>query len=285
MMLSRVKLMVLGVSGAGKTGAVVSLAAAGYRVYIFDFEDGAPIIKNIVRDKYPKLTISDNDNPEIADINILKLSNDFVSVGFEPRREKNGWEKHKQALANWKKKRAVGDPYWLYTLGPKDVIVYDTASGWCDLVYDYVLNLNSRTDPIQKDYKQMQDQMDFYCRLLASDSCKANWIMNAHIANFREGGTSEDKRDAQGNVQRIQIGGVDVGFPKTTGQTLSKSIGRHFNDTLFLTMEPGMKGDKHIFTTQPDGIVRVKTSSPFSVKKSYPIETGLADYFKDVRGE
>src|ERR1700756_571809 len=44
------KLLFLGDSGAGKTGALASLAGAGYRLRIADFDNGLDVLHNILLD-------------------------------------------------------------------------------------------------------------------------------------------------------------------------------------------------------------------------------------------
>ena len=73
--------------------------------------------------------------------------------------------------------------------------------------------------------------------------------------------------------------------PATLGRALSPKIGVFFNSVLFLKRSGTNASAKREFFTSPQGVVEVKNSAPFSVKTSYPIETGLADFFRDVRGE
>jgi hypothetical protein len=44
----------------------------------------------------------------------------------------------------------------------------------------------------------------------------------------------------------------------------------------------GLSG--HSIITESDGVVELKTAIPGKVKRTYPIQTGLADYFKVARG-
>ncbi len=73
--ISTVKLLNLGNSKTGKTGALCSLVEAGYRLWLLDYDNGIDIIQNIFQDKpdlrkrvrYRTLTdsiISVNGNPQ-----------------------------------------------------------------------------------------------------------------------------------------------------------------------------------------------------------------------------
>jgi hypothetical protein len=272
----RVKLMVLGHSGSGKTGGLASLASSGYRLWIIDFEDGIPILKSVLQEHY--------SGKGIANIDVLQISNDFKVAADKLIPETKGWNKFNNALSSWDKPRVPGAPFWAYSLGDSDVIVLDTLSGLCDLVRDYVLGLNGRLDlgARMQDYKQMQELLDFAFRSLAGDKCKAHLIVNAHVQDYREGG--ETVNDPKNPSQKTIVGGKDVGFARSSGKTFSRSCGRYFNNVLYLEEEPGLRGSERIYNTQPKGIVRVKTSSPYTAKRSYKIENGLAEFFRDVRG-
>lgn len=296
--MSRIKAIVLGNSGSGKTGELISLASAGYRLWIMDYEDGADILENLIRHPPPncqhwkKLTYSGPDNPEPGDINVVKISNTFKEFGGSLIAKSDGWERANEALASWKAERKTGDPYFAYTLTDRDVLVQDTLSGLADLCVDHVLALNSRamdgksgSGPRIQDYKQMQGLMDFMMRALACDRMRAHWILNCHVSTYQEGGETQYKLDNAGNQQKIQTGGRSVGFPKSTGETMSKSLGRHFNNVLFLDERPAIGGSERFLSTASKGIVRVKSQSPFGTERDYKIETGLADFFEDIRGK
>ena len=45
-----IKGLVLGNSGAGKTGSLASLAKAGYHFHIIDYDKGTNILRNILRE-------------------------------------------------------------------------------------------------------------------------------------------------------------------------------------------------------------------------------------------
>jgi hypothetical protein len=113
---------------------------------------------------------------------------------------------------------------------------------------------------------------------------KAHLIVNCHVQDYRDGGETIDNPKGA-DQPKLQIGGKDVGFPKTTGKNLSRTIARHFNNILTLTEERSLEGPKRFFMTQSDGVIRVKNSAPFAVKKRYPIKTGLADFFQDILKE
>src|ERR1700757_5239481 len=87
------KLIVLGHSGSGKTGALASLAAVGYKLYILDLESGSDILPTLVRDKYK--------NIDPKNIDIIRITNTFKAFGDKLIPDTGGWQKVAEALAYW----------------------------------------------------------------------------------------------------------------------------------------------------------------------------------------
>ena len=45
-----VKMLLIGDTGSGKTGALASLAKAGYKLHILDFDNGVPVIASYLNE-------------------------------------------------------------------------------------------------------------------------------------------------------------------------------------------------------------------------------------------
>ena len=54
---------------------------------------------------------------------------------------------------------------------------------------------------------------------------------------------------------------------------------QYFNSTL----QAKTVGNQHVILTNTADHVELKTIAPLRVKPSYPLETGLAEYFRDIR--
>jgi hypothetical protein len=101
--------------------------------------------------------------------------------------------------------------------------------------------------------------------MLYDDGVKCNIIVNCHIVYIGE------------------ENGPQHGYPASLGKALSPKIGRYFN-TVLLTRTTGQgTNTKRQILTNSTGMVELKTTAPSRVEASYPIETGLADYFKTIR--
>lgn len=115
----------------------------------------------------------------------------------------------------------------------------------------------------------MADSVKLFIEMLTDDSLKCHLIVNTHIRFLAS--------DADETIQR--------GLPNAKGQEITRTVSTYFN-TVVLTRSVGQgQGTKRQISTQPQGVVEVATSNPKAVKPSYPIETGLADLFKDILGK
>jgi len=259
------RLLVLGKSGAGKTGALASLLLAGYRVWLIACETGVPVLKNLIRDtpEYQKI--------DRSLLNYITITNSFAAVQGKTMPISQGWAKFHDTLARWEAPPKIpADPYWLYTLTDKDVVVIDTNTGLSDLAKDHYLASNGRGggDLLWKDFAALKSLLDPVFRNLTCSKVKAHVIVNCHIQDVKV--DPNDEKSAT------------IGYPTATSKALAVEMGRHFNNTLLLEETPSALGPVRKFRTDGGGQVKTKTEAPGAVKKEYPINTGLADYFKHV---
>jgi hypothetical protein len=131
---------------------------------------------------------------------------------------------------------------------------------------NFVLQMNNRIGqrPWQSDYGDAQDYVRNFLETLNDESVRCNIIVNTHIAFI---GPDEG---VQGAVQ---------GYPNAIGKALSPEIGRYFGSILWAKTV----GKSHKLVTLSNSGVELKTSDPTRAKAEYPIETGLADYFRDIQ--
>ena len=79
--------------------------------------------------------------------------------------------------------------------------------------------------------------------------------------------------------------GVTKGFPTAVGSALGPTIPAYFNSVALVeTVGSGDKVQRQIRTT-PTALIDLKNPAPFEMISAMPISTGLADFFKTVRGE
>jgi hypothetical protein len=246
------------VHNSGKTGALASLAAAGYNLRIIDLDNGLDVLANILSDplsKYGKDALSRVNYVTITD----KMRN--VNGKLLPA-QAQVWQKTMELMQKWE------------DLGPvtswtsNEVLVIDSLTMLSTAAMNFALSLQGRLGqhPQLQDWGVAQNLLESFIQMLYDDSIKCNVIINCHIKYMGE----------ENGPQR--------GYPNTLGQALPPKLGRYFN-TILLAQSSGTGSSvKRQIWTNPRGVVELKNTAPTRVKPSYDLETGLAEYFKAVRG-
>lgn len=258
------KMLLLGDPGAGKTGAICSLADAGYNVRILDMDNGADIIRNTMlspKSIYGRDAIDRIHCKTITD----KLSN--VAGKLIPKSPK-AWQKAVEMLDNWKD--GDGEQFGpISSWTDKDVLVIDSLTHLCNAAMNFVMFMNARLGQprTQGDWYQAQNRIEELMQMLYDDGVKCNIVMNCHIKYIGE------------------ENGPKRGYPEAVGQALAPKIGSYFNSIVMAKTTGVGAGERHKIVTKSNGGIELKNSNPLAVKAEYSIETGLAELFRDLRGE
>lgn len=273
------KLLLMGDSGSGKTGALASLAAAGYNLRILDFDNGIDALFNYLSDPksaYPK--------EALARVHYRTLTEPMRNVmGRLIPAKATVWQETTKMLDHWKEPAAadgtVIDLGKISTWGSDDVLVIDSLTMLSNGAMNFHLQMNGALGGIRtanehrRDIGAAQDLMERLLQLLYDSSIKCNVVVISHITYVSETGATP----MEGESTPMK------GFPSALGRALSPRIPRYFNSMLLVSTQGAGAATKHKIFTQSQGLIAAKTSAPLKVLPSYPIETGLADYFKAVR--
>lgn len=251
-----VKMLFIGDSGSGKTGALASLAEAGYNLRILDFDVGLKPLRTYVK-------------PEaLARIAYVTLTDKLKkgTTGIVPSGNVTAFTRGLTLIDHWKTETEDFGPISTWT--QKDILVIDSLSKMSQAALRYRMKLNGKVDLVARKgeadpraiYKDAQDDIDLVCALLYSDAVPCHVIVCAHIA-FIDVSADENA--------------VFKGFPQTIGKALSPRLPQYFNTML----QAKLDGNRRVISTQPDGTVQVKCPIP-SAPRHWPLATGLADFFK-----
>lgn len=255
-MADTVKLLNIGMSGAGKTGALVSLILAGYHLYILDFDNNSRIIKRILTDM-GKADLWDTN------VHVASLRDRIAFV--------NGVPKLKPPLTAYKGAGKALADWGAEDFTDKDILVIDTLTKMSEAAFNEALVLGGRLNqrPQLADYGWMADSVKLFIDMITAEEFACHVIVNTHIKYTA--GDEETQTTARG-------------LPNAKGQEISNTVAIDFN-TIILTRTMGSgPATRRVISTQPQGVVEVKNENPKGVKATYPIETGLADLFRDILG-
>ncbi len=251
------KLLIEGDSGSGKTGALASLVAAGYKLRILDFDNGLDVLKAYIHHANPA---------HLANVEYItlrdkrKASANGPVIDGTPR----AFISAIKLLDNWKQDNTdLGKPAdW----GADTILVLDSLTMFSDAAFDFREPLTPRGKSGDYDkratYFDAQGAIESVLALLTSESFRTNVIVISHIKYV-------DNPD-----------GTKKGYPTSIGSALSPRIPTYFNSVALCETKAG---GKRQITTVATAMIDLKNPKPFAMAKSFPIETGLADFFAVLR--
>ena len=260
-----VKMILMGANGAGKTGALASLADAGYNLRIIDLDSGTKVLRTLLTDARSPYK---NREEAIGRIEVEPLSDPMKNInGKLVPKAATVWQRTAKLLDNWKTESADFGPVSSWT--DKDVLVIDSMTSLARGAMDFVLSMNARLgqQPHQSDWYAGQQLVESLLRMITDDGVHCNVILICHVLWL-----GDDN-------------GPQIGYPETLGKKLSPKVGTHFNTMLLARSTGSGAGQKRQIHTRSQIGIELKTAAPLAVKDAYPIETGLADFFKDERAQ
>lgn len=276
-----IKLLYIGDSSTGKTGSLASLAGAGYRLGIIDLDGGTEVIKNLLTSptsKYPRDSMSR--------VFRIQLTEDmhFINGKFVPKMA-TSWSRLGDLLNKFKGTDPTHGPIDLGPVaqwGSNDILIIDslTAAAQAALEFHYQLGgklINGSSGfEYQRDIGTAQGYVEQMLRALCSKMLKCNVIVISHITYVAD-------KEAPPPMPNEQP--AEKGFPSAIGRAASPRIPQKFNHLLQAKFEGQGIGSVAKIFTKTQGPVLLKTAAPMTAKASYPLETGLADFFRAVRGQ
>lgn len=254
---SFVKLLLLGDAKSGKTGSLVSLVKAGYKLRILDLDNLLDILKFKILEECPDKI----ENVEVYTIrDKLKSTEQGTVIDGAPK----AWIKAIKACDKWKYTDDDGEEIDLgapSAWGPNTILVIDSLSRLCDAAYDHH-EVMTPGGAGGKDgrmiYGNAQDAVEKFLALLTAKSFACNVIVICH-------GQYMDLPDGTKKI-----------FPQGVGQKLSPKIPQYFPNVIRYKNQNG----KRTIQLKSDAMIDLANSNPTALNdRSLSIETGLADLF------
>ena len=247
-----VKVLLMGDSGTGKTGALASLVKAGYHLHVLDYDNkiAGGILPILVKRDCP-------DN--------------FAHVDYEPLRDRlkasslgpvlNGvpaaFTRGLALLDKWSDGSIPSE--W----GDKHILVLDSLTFLGDAAFNWARAMNPGSKEQRQWYYSAQRVVEPMIAQITSDSFKTNVVVIAHV-------------DWQSRPD-----GTMKGFPASIGSALNSTIPAYFENMVLTHIANG----KRIIQTTPTALVDLKNPASWRLAPTLPVETGLADFFATLKGE
>lgn len=257
-----IKMLLIGDSGNGKTGALASLAKAGYKLRILDFDNGLEPLAYQLKD--PKYLTDINGKPSIENVKYETLIDNLKSIGTKivPVGQPVAFSNALNLLDKWKPPIASEDLGSPATWGTDTILVIDSLTFMSSSALRRVLAMQMRSgdQPQIQDWGQAMGNIEDTLNILYGDTIKCHVIVTSHIVYIE------------------QEGGINKGYPSTLGNKLPPKIGRYFNQILHMQKKGSGSLSKRVILTQPDSNIDVKSPIP-GLPKELSLESGLADFF------
>lgn len=246
------KLLYLGDSGTGKTGSLVSLVAAGYKLHVVDFDNGLDVLKEFAK----------RDCPD-------KLANvDYETVRDQYKAGATGpivAGVPKALVASLKLLNKWSDETVPAEWGPEHILVIDSLTGLGKAAFEWAKGMNPTAKEPRQWYHQAQQAVDNVISLLTSEAFHANVIIIAHV-QFVE-----------------QSDGSMRGYANTIGKALGPMVPTYFNTMVLAKTQGTGTNVKRSIVTVPTSMIDLKNPAPFKVDKELPLESGLATLFAKLK--
>ena len=205
------KMLIMGDSGSGKTGALTSLVAAGYKLRILDMDNGLETLKQFVQKECPA---------QVENVEFRTLRDTYTSSPLGPVISKpKAFVDAIKMLDKWKYDDIdLGSPAeW----GSDCIIVIDSLTFLSDAAFAWAEGLSPNAKDPRQWYGTAQDGIEKTIAMLTSGSFKTNVIVIAHVKYIeRQDGTTK-------------------GYPTSVGAALSPQIPRYFNSVALCQTKQG----------------------------------------------
>ena len=240
------KLIYIGDSSTGKTGSLVSLLAAGYKFKILDMDNGLETLKIYARQA----------QLDLSGVEYETFRDEYRSTSAGPlvKGQPKAFTNALQKMTEWSE---IADPMCIFVL--------DSLSAYGRAAMEWAKGMNPTAKDPRQWYFSAQQAVESTIALLTGEGFKMNVILISHI-NYKE--VTE---------------GVTKGHVNAVGSALGPLIPRYFNTLLLAEVSGAGKNVKRKIKTLPTGVIDLKIPSP-QAEAEYPLETGLADIFKLLKG-
>lgn len=255
-------MLYVGDSGSGKTGSMASLVKAGYRLRVLDFDNGIGTLASYVKKECPE-KIGNVGFIPLRDKLKLQNSSEYAGKKGPVASAPNAFTSALEYLEKWEDGTSPAD--W----GPEYILVIDSLSALGRACHQWAKAIN-RSQPKpnpdkRSEFFTAQQGVENLVELVASEAFNTNVIVISHVRY-------EEPKDEP-----------KKGYVNSIGSALGPILPRYFN-TLIQAESTGVgKSVKRKIRTLPTGVIDLKTPISHSVEAEYPLETGLATLFEQIK--
>ena len=281
------KLILLGTSGAGKTGSLFSLVLSGYTLVVADFDNGKDIMLGLLRQHIVTKNLDREQRLALARRIIwttftdkLKFLGDIPALDGPPTAYRNFIKN----LESWKGKNFAGEDVDLgpvAKLGPEYFFVIDSLSSLGRVLMRFFQSANATMGKIPdwREYGPPQTRILEIIERLYGEAVNVNLAILTHVTYTNE--DPDEKRKAADKNPDVAKDAVIKGYPSAIGKAVSPSLARYFNFMLYAKSEErGTATAKRVIVTQPTDGIDLKCPI-VTAPRELPLATGLATLMEE----
>lgn len=240
------KILFIGDSGTGKTGALVSLLADGYSFRVLDMDNGLTAFKLFA--KKAGLDLSKVEYETFRD------AYKITATGPTARGGAKAFTQAMETLTKWSE---IEDPM--------SITVLDSLTFLGKSAYAWAKGMNPTAKDPRQWFYSAQQAVETILALLTSEDYKQNVIIISHV-NYKE-----------------VMEGVHKGYPSAVGSALGPTIASYFDSMVLAEATGSGTNVRRRIKTLPTGVIDLKMPVTLS-EKELPLETGLSTLFKQLKG-
>jgi|SRR6516165_282246 len=244
-----VKLVLIGDSGTGKTGALACLAKK-YKLRIWDYDNkiAGGILPILIRRDYPE---------RLKEVEYVSLRDEYRASVSGPGYDgtPKAWPEGLALLDKWTD--GSNPKKW----GQEYIAVLDSLTFCGDAAFNWISAMNPSVKDPRQWYGNAQKGVDKMLAILSSVHFQCHVIVISHV-NWMN-----------------RPDGTMKGYPSSIGQALDPYIPTYFENMALCETNAG----KRYIRVTPTALVDLKSPAAFKMVPQLPIETGLATYFEALR--
>lgn len=250
------KILLIGDSGTGKTGALVSLIEAGYKLRIIDFDNGLDALVALARER----------NLDLSSVEYHTLRDKYKFTASGPRLVKaTAFTKAGNLLDKWSD--GTKPEEW----GSEYVLVFDSLTHMGNSALAWAKQANPAVHHKQMLSGAGQEVMEYMIATITADEFQTNVLCISHV-DYRRLNPKDEESPVRGYVASL-------------GQALGKKIPTYFNTLLLAVSKTVGSKSKRTIRTVPTTDIDLKNPGASKMAPEYPLETGLVSITKILKGE
>ncbi len=240
------KLIYIGDSGTGKTGSLVSLLQAGYRLKILDMDDGLDSLVHYAREAGCDLSLVEYE----------KYRDEYRATKAGPA-IRGTPTAFVSALGKMEEWSAIEDD--------KTFFVLDSGSAFGKAAFEWAKGMSPMAKDPRQWYFAAQQAVEATIAMLTGKQFKMNVIVITHV-NYKE-----------------LTEGSHKGYANFIGSAIGPVVAKYFNTLILAESQGAGSNTRRKIKTLPNGIIDLKVPNP-KIEKELPLETGLATIINQLKG-